>query len=140
MKPNLGVMIVIVLLAIPSLTPAESERRDGNFWNQMKSGEKYHTIVGFIEGWKFGGIRSLRGLEIETPCHKRVFDTYSEIPKLISNLTYQQIIDGLDSFYSDYRNRRISIGSAFWMVIEGVSGASQADIDRKTEELRRIDQ
>ena len=41
------------------------------------------------------------------------------------------------SFYSDYRNRSISIADAVWLVLNSIAGTPQDKLDKMIESFRR---
>ena len=48
-----------------------------------------------------------------------------------------QLVDGLDSFYSDYRNRKILINVAVWLVAKEISGKSKEEMEKMSEDCRK---
>ena len=60
------------------------------------------------------------------------------IVKLTSRVSADQLIEGLDVFYKDFRNRDISLGSAFSLVVLKINGSPQEKIDKAIEALRKI--
>ncbi len=54
------------------------------------------------------------------------FKTYWQ--KYGQNVTNIQIADGLNTFYSDYRNRSILIHDAVWLVLNSIAGTPQEQI------------
>jgi len=48
-----------------------------------------------------------------------------------------QLTDGLDVFYSDYRNRQIDIVFATSYVAQSIKGKSAADLEKQIETLRK---
>lgn len=71
-------------------------------------------------------------------CLGKVMDSYSEhSSKYFNNVTNGQIVDGLDSLYGDYRNRRIKIADAVWLIVNGIAGTPQKEIDVMIENWRR---
>ncbi len=59
------------------------------------------------------------------------------ITKFVSGVTNAQLSDGLDSFYEDYRNRRIRVDHGVWLVLNEISGKPKDDMDRMIENWRR---
>jgi hypothetical protein len=39
----------------------------------------------------------------------------------------------LDVFYSDYRNRKIAIPSAVWLVLKSIAGTPKEELDKVIE-------
>jgi|GEM_PF-1484208 len=53
-----------------------------------------------------------------------------------SGMTLGQMVDGIDEFYKDYRNRLISVENILRMVKMQIDGKSQAEIDSLARSLR----
>jgi hypothetical protein len=56
----------------------------------------------------------------------------------VKGTSYDQLIRGLDTFYSDYRNERIFVVHALQVVSMELRGESSNAIDLKTRELREL--
>jgi hypothetical protein len=54
------------------------------------------------------------------------------------HITGGQLIDGLDRFYSDNRNRRIAVSNAVTVLLHGVSGMPRDALDKMIEQYRGI--
>ncbi len=116
-------------------------RRDGNWWTGETETFKLAYVAGFYDGMDLGNRFSYWDLLKEDTmksCLSRVstsFSTYEQ--KYMGNTTNSQLVDGLDSFYSDYRNRRIVLPSAVWLVVNGIAGMPQKDLDKMIESWRK---
>jgi hypothetical protein len=125
---------------MPLVSQAEKGRRDGNWWTTQTAVTKLDYMIGFFDGIELGHEFSEWGLlkdSAQTPCISSVTSSYGEhIDKYLAHVTNDQLVDGLDVFYKDYRNRRIRIRYAVWLVVNGIAGKPQAEIDRMTENFR----
>lgn len=128
---------------LPVYVHAQEERRDGNWWINETPANKLNYAVGFFDGMELGHKFSYWGIlkdsgNKETPCisdsHKS-FDGFSA--KFFSHVTNYQLVDGLDSFYKDFRNRRIRVPDAVWVVVNEIAGTPQKDVDRMIEGWRQ---
>lgn len=134
-------LLICLLVTLPSLSTAEDGRRDGNWWNIQDQSARASYIVGFFDGmilgqrfsyWSFFKNKKMNA------CSEKVLDSYNEYnSKYFNNVTNVQIVDGLNSFYADYRNRKIKIADAVWLVVNGIAGTSQKELDTMTESWRR---
>jgi hypothetical protein len=83
--------------------------------------------MGYLDGGCDGAMRVLD--EIQPNDEQR-----NRIQKCVwpDGVTYGQIVDGVDHFYSDYRNRLILTGNAFRCVKGEIEGKplSQAEIEQ----------
>ena len=48
-----------------------------------------------------------------------------------------QLVDGLDSFYKDYRNRTIKVHDAVWLVVNEIAGTPQQTMGKLIESYRQ---
>lgn len=46
-------------------------------------------------------------------------------------------MDGLDSFYKDYRNRTIKVHDAVWLVVNEIAGTPQQTMGKLIESYRQ---
>jgi hypothetical protein len=45
----------------------------------------------------------------------------------MTNITNGQVVEGVDKFYSDFRNRRIRVKNAVWIVLNQIAGRPNVD-------------
>jgi hypothetical protein len=63
------------------------------------------------------------------------FNTYTD--KYGKNVSNVQIVNGLNTFYSDDKNKSIPIHGAVWIVLNSISGTPQEQINKMIENFRR---
>jgi hypothetical protein len=59
------------------------------------------------------------------------------IQRRFLDITAKTVVDGLDSFYADFRNRKIRIAVATAVVLGQIAGLDQARVDAMVVELRK---
>ncbi len=137
---------ILTLISLTVLTSvsalADENRRDGNWWlNQPETVQAVYA-VGFFDGvdlghhfsiWKYANNKKSR--ETWIPLANKSFNEYTE--KYLNNVTSGQLIDGLNSFYSDYRNRRIRVQVAVWLVASSIAGTPEAELNKMIENWRK---
>lgn len=97
------------------LGPAHGQSTfDGDFWQAKVRDLKLIYVVGFFDGRNSGVNEAARNLGTT------VLD--QRLKGLASRVTVGQIVDGLDEFYKDWRNRRIFIRDAIPFVIAQAEG------------------
>ena len=64
----------------------------------------------------------------------------AQVKKYLNRVTVGQILDGLDKFYDDYRNRKILMSLGVSIVLDYISGKSEQEMTRLIETLRRLSQ
>lgn len=138
-----GLVVLVLFAVIPVWVNAQAGRRDGNWWLNETPANKLNYIVGFFDGMELGHNFSYWGIlkdsgNKETACisdsHKS-FDSLSA--KFFSNVTNGQLVDGIDSFYKDFRNRGIRVPDAVWVVVNEIAGTPKQDIDGMIEGWRQ---
>ena len=135
--------LIILLIIIPQLCFGEDVRRDGNWWMTLQGYQKTNYVVGFFDGmqlghnfsfWQFSNSKD----RAKQSCNSLVGSSYVEYSeKYFSNITNIQISDGLDTFYSDYRNRKIKIDGAMWLVAQEISGTPKTQMETMIENWRK---
>jgi hypothetical protein len=66
-------------------------------------------------------------------------DAYDGVwARYLGGVTTGQICDGLNEFYKDYRNRRINIPNAVWIVLNMTSGKSDDEVRSMVEHFRKF--
>ncbi len=136
-------IIILVLLALGSATAfsQDSDRRDGNWWRSQSRPAQVNYMVGFFDGMELGHRFSYWSFANDRKAGesmKRVSASYVEyIDKYFNNPTSGQLVDGLDVFYADFRNRSILVHNAVWIVVNQVAGETQGRVDALIENWRR---
>jgi len=120
---------------------------DGNWWIKQKEeygkASKVWYVAGLLDGRELGNQLSVftldsKSKEASVKCSKYLFQSYFENEKRFLNwVTVGQVMDGLDDLYKDYRNRRIAVGDAVWLVLERIGGVPQDQIERQLEFHRK---
>ena len=133
----------LALLIICTLASGDDDRRDGNWWRTQKRNARISYAVGFYDGITLGHNFSVwkylsNGTKTEqdgVAQARKSFVEYSR--KYLYNVTTGQLVDGLDNFYADYRNRRIMVHDAVWLVVNAIAGTPQDELNKMTESWRK---
>jgi hypothetical protein len=137
----LSVTFVLTLLAGLPFAVADDNRRDGNWWlNQPKTTRAIYA-VGFFDGMDLGHVFSFWKYASDKKSQQTwiplTWESYGEYTqKYLNNVTAGQLIEGLDSFYSDYRNRRIRVSDAVWLVANSIAGTPEEQLNKMIESWR----
>jgi hypothetical protein len=131
--------IVGLMVGLAMLSPVardDTSRRDGNWWVMRSDSSKANYMIGFYDGIKLGGEFSYWNFTKDDAEFKKISDAYQEYEdKYIANITAREVVDGLNVFYKDSRNRRILVNDAVWLVLGQIAG--DPDMDRTIENWRR---
>jgi hypothetical protein len=139
MKPL--VVAVLTLLVLPVYAHAQEERRDGNWWVGETPNTKLNYAVGFFDGMELGHDFSYWGIVKDPKKEKCLVDVRTSFDdssaKFFSHVSNYQLVDGLDTFYKDYRNRKIRAPDAVWIVVNEIAGTPQSEVDKMIEGWRQ---
>lgn len=139
-KLKIFIIVYLFFLIEPSFGQS-SERRDGNWWNSISDYSQDAYITGFFDGIRLGNNFSYWNFtndEDKSYCLSSVFESFDFFKSTyLINITNTQVADGLDNFYSNYRNRSIKIHDAVWIVLNSIAGTPQERIDELIESWRK---
>lgn len=140
MKKRAIIPIVLFLywLSLPISLAASDDRRDGNWWRQQTQIVKLVYVVGFFDGMELGNKFSYWKFTKDDEFLGKVMASYSEYnQKYFSNVTSGQIVDGLNELYNDFKNRRILVHDAVWLVANGIAGTPEGKLKEMIENWRK---
>ena len=133
-------VVLTAMFLVATGINGESDHRDGNWWLSMPSAAKPSYIVGFLDGMELGYVFSLQNPDVRQKfeCVSAVMHSYNQgTLKYFDNVTAAQLVDGLNAFYNDYKNRRIRIPQAMQAVVNGIAGMSEQDLKTMIENFRK---
>lgn len=135
------IILVFIFSSICFAQNNISIRRDGNWWQQEDEVQKYSYVLGFFDGMPLGGNFAwwdLKDKDGNYPTYlNKIYDSFEKYNKYFINVSNSQIVDGLDTFYSDYRNKKIRIKDAIWIVVNSIAGKSPEEIEKLTQDFRK---
>jgi hypothetical protein len=110
-------MFAVLLSSLP--VHAQSDF-DGDFWISKTDAIKLTYVLGFVDG-RSDGISAAAdavGTTIKDP----------RISKLASEVTVGQIVEGVDDFYKDWRNRKVLLRHALEYVEDEAQGKDDSKL------------
>ena len=117
-----------------------SNSPDGHRWLTLEENSKYGYVVGFLEGMFLGHCFTTWGLPggvTDEGPYRYATDSFNEYWKrLVSKTVYRSFFEGLDELYADADNRKIAIRDGMWIVMNRVSGKSDAIMKSMIEAFR----
>lgn len=128
----------------------ERYKLDGYKWDSWPRDGKFGWVKGYCDGLDRASLEGAFFLselrrEMGNEMGENEFESKerglkgveSFIKRLVlSGVTYGQMVDGLDKFYQDYRNKKVLTREAIWIVKLQVKGAPQDFIDQEARILR----
>src|SRR5215469_1506360 len=138
---RVSAVLFVLCLTAPLSRNQEYDRRDGNWWNRLDAVSKPIYVSGLLDGMQLGNKFSVWGIGQSggdgKDAAKLVESAYSEYrAKYLTNVTNIRIVDGLDGFYSDAKNRGILVNGATWLVLNEIAGKPQAEMQALVEKWR----
>lgn len=144
--PVRSLLLLAMLITAPAVVVEGIDIFAGHSWNRMTNTEKVVYLKGATDGSEYrGDVQREAVLEaMADPKTAGKFGacTPDEIVAIIEPMgfayvTIRQLMDGLDEVYADYRNVGIPTVAALGIVERAIKGASEQDITRRLEALRR---
>src|SRR4030042_974434 len=116
-----SIVLICCLVVFRSIAFADSQNPDGNDWNSWNQSMKIGYVHGFVDGTN-GMFLGIFGVGDKPN------------PKLsgyvITGMTLGQIIDGINSLYSDFMNRSIPLVFGIYVVNKQIKGTPQEDLEK----------
>src|ERR1700722_4184936 len=112
--------LLATLLLLPCLPLQAQSDFDGDFWLPRTKDAKIMYVVGFIDGRNDGinDAAEALGTKVDDP----------RVAKLASEITVGQIVDGVDEFYKDWRNRKVLLRHAMEYVEDEAKGKDDSKL------------
>jgi hypothetical protein len=135
---RIAIAAICSLFVIAVETHAD-ERRDGNWWRGVPPEQRSAYVLGLLDGTHLGHEFSYwRSVESGKLLEFQRLDSFAQYAdKYLSKVRSDQLSDGLDTFYDDYRNRGIKVRDATWLVLNAIAGTPAASLQKTIESYRR---
>lgn len=141
-----GVLVALLLAsAAAAQTPA---RPDGEWWRtldgQFTGSPAQRADIAALSRLSFV-TGALAGQQIAARIVKRWLERSADRdPSVLGALFHRyqpglegtQVVDGVNEFYADFRNRRIRIDDAIWIVLQEIAGDDESAIADQVKSLR----
>lgn len=147
MKKYLALLLLATTFFVGASVNAEDIRTDGNWWLNRSRIQKLDYMLAFWGGeqeesnvWD-GALLFSCGKKYDKNCisFMQHIEKTANVMHSGVKATAGQLVDGIDSLYSDYRNRLILVPHAIRIVRSSIDGASDDIITKMTEKLRERD-
>ena len=138
------ILVVLIILGTVANVGADEVRFDGNFWNKSDRTVKEFFISGVLGGIIAGQDRvtasAMEGVEkgqVDMKCFAAISSLRNSLEADLEKIKVGQIVDGIDAFYSDSKNRSIKVKWAYLVVRQQIKGASEEEIKKFIESVRK---
>jgi len=138
--------ILISCALICTVTFAHAQtKEDGSWWKNLTPAFKLGYVAGFTRGSELTTIGNTVGClamwsELKAIKATYTLEQWKSVCTPQSNfdgVSMGQFVDGLNSFYADYRNQRIEFGSAIEYVRDEIKGKPSAELEANLDRLRK---
>jgi hypothetical protein len=138
------ILVAIIILGTVAYVGADEIRFDGNFWNKSDKTVKEFFISGILGGIIAGQDRvtasAMEGVEkgqVDMKCFAAISSLKNSLEADMGKIEVEQIVDGIDAFYSDLKNRSIKVKWAFLVVWQQIKGTPEEEIKKFIESVRQ---
>ncbi len=130
--------LLCFFICITKVSAQDGDRLDGNYWNNLDKTNKYFYLKGYFDGINLGYKLSIWGVDSsKIDCALEVVNSFNEhTSNYLQHVTGTQMLDGLDEFYKDYRNRNIMIKDSIWLILNSIAGKSEQEMQLMIETYR----
>jgi len=102
---------------------------DGHFWRKMSEKQRYGHVIGYTIGFGEGAAAAWTAA---TGNKKWPFNV------LIPRISWEELGEAVDEFYSDYANRGICLSTALPIIMSRIGGyISDEEAKNKIQEARK---
>ncbi len=137
MLPGLVLVCALSVFALAADRARAESARDGAYWNRLDDAEKTDLVIGILEGLNLS----------ESILHIILRNEYSMCSDILTSIARQTdvyfegmtvggIVEGINAFYADARNRNIPISWGVWVVVR--QDKHDRTVGKFVQELRSI--
>lgn len=134
---NLVRVFGLVTIVSSSTAVCAQQRHDGHLWRSLSKELKVAYIQGLLDGSAFGAEMAKEGFPANTPCSESVLPAYRKTAvRLIVDVSPEQISDGVDTIFKDFRNRSLLITDAVYVTLQAIAGRPAGEIEKLLQAVR----
>jgi len=148
MKPLLVFVAAVALLVPNTSSAADRTDLDGYWWAKLDASFKLGWVSGYAKAMDFAGIIQMSTCASNMPLYIKEYPNTD--PKVIlqkmclsdmqfdyDGIAMGQFVDGMDSFYKDYRNKQLEVGWAIQYARDSIKGKPAQELDAEVALWRR---
>ena len=143
MVKNKVFLAILIIFSLVTIAYGSETNFDGKFWRQSDRTTKELFTYGVMGGIELGQDRVISTVMqdmtnqiIGSKCFQSVTKNVDSLESDLKNITAEQIIAGIDQFYSDSRNRTVRVKWGFLVVMQQLKGTPREDIEKFIEHVR----
>jgi hypothetical protein len=136
---RLTIALVGLFLLMPITGRSDSlNTHDGVWWDGLEPYPKTMFVVGYVDGISRADALleqtlSVKKMTLEAAPYKAPLTSFLKFYRI----TYKQFVDGLNVFYSDYRNKQIDFDIAILYIRDQIQGTPQKELDSRLDDMRQ---
>jgi hypothetical protein len=147
MKPLL-VFVTLVALMVPDAPLADKTELDGYRWEKFDASFKLGWVSGYAQAMDLAGTIQMSTCASNLPLYAKEFPNTD--PKAIlqemclsntqfdyDNVPMGQFVDGMNTFYADYRNKQLQASWAIQYTRDSIKGKPAQELDAEVTLWRR---
>ena len=138
------VLTALIILLSATYAYADEVRYDGDFWGQRNRATKELIVSAVFWGAEAGQDRVFAevilyraGKSMKVECANAVSDVLKTLQAERKAIRTGQVVDQMDKFYSDPKNKSLRLKWAFLVALEKVKGTPDEEIRQLIEEIRK---
>lgn len=124
-----------VAAALLSVSVLQAQSPEGAMWRTLDAELRLAFAAGLVKG--SGDLSAAILLNADDLSPEEIKRSMAAINRLAARVTSEQLRDGLDAFFADFRNRGLDITQGAYIVLISIKGAPQPDIEKIVENWRR---
>lgn len=136
---NLRQMLLVVMAFLGAVSSgnAGNVKHDGDWWREQKQSAKYHYAAGLFDGMTVGVNFLEFGMSAEILIKTETPNADNAAGQKFVHIGGGELVDGLDKFYSDSRNRTIIVSNASTVFVNSVAGMPRDALLKLIEQYRK---
>jgi hypothetical protein len=135
-------MMASLIFAAQNCGAQNTVRMDAVFWTKLPLDSKLAFAEGFIAGYDDGFIdgrvKAVIAIDPSGKSPKRQQALHGNPDNDPNDLTFGQLVAGIDSCYKDFRNNAPEVSTCADWAVQGIEGVSDASREAFLERERRI--
>lgn len=140
--------VTATLMLCSCALSAADKPLDGIWWSQMSPAFKLGWVSGYAKAMDLAGTLQMAACAAEMPMYQKQFpdvDAKEILQKMcLSNeafdydgITMGQFVEGIDTFFKDYRNKQLEVGWAIQYVRDEIKGKPAQELEAEVATWRR---
>ncbi len=147
MKRNLTKSLVILFIGallgaglVASLNAAQKDKYMTGYalWSKMDYNTKAAYLIGYDDAERLYSIALDGAKPLCGDTGKAWIEAFDQEYLVSNNMTMEQVKEGIDEFYKDWKNQNVYLVSAQNIVRRQIAGRPQAEIDEAIRKARTV--